>query len=142
AGLDDRIAAADPTVDADLASAPVEGDPRRLEQVVRNLAVNAVKFSPPGGTVSVQVASEGDHAALRVTDDGPGTPAPDLAHVFERFWRGDGARGAPGSGVGLAVVAELARAHGGDVALENVPGRGAQLTVRLPRAQAWARTSR
>lgn len=141
-GLDDRIAAADLTVDADLAPASVRGDPRRLEQVVRNLAVNAIKFSPPGGTVSVQVAGDGEHAALRVTDDGPGIPAPELAHVFERFWRGDHARGTPGSGVGLAVVAELVRAHGGDVAVENVPGRGAQFTVRVPRSRVWARTSR
>lgn len=140
-GIDERVAGAALHVDADLTSAPVHGDPRRLEQIVRNLVLNAVKYSPPGGTVSVQVLCEGDQALLRVTDDGPGIPASDRPHVFERFWRGAQAEGTTGSGIGLAVVDELVRAHGGDVAVTDAPGRGAQLAVRLPQAQAWARTS-
>ena len=117
-----------------LAPAEVLGDAHRLAQVVRNLVTNAAKFSPPGGTISLTTASRGTDAVLRVTDDGPGIPSGELAHVFERFWRGEHARGTPGSGVGLAVVAELVAAHGGGVEATNAPPRGACLTVRLPLA--------
>ena len=133
-GLEDQLAAAGVRVDAALDPAVVAGDPHRLEQVVRNLVSNAAKFSPPAGTVSVRVGVDGDVAVLQVTDDGGGIPPEELPHVFERFWRGETARGTPGSGVGLAVVAELVAAHEGAVDATNAPGRGACLTVRVPLA--------
>jgi two-component system, OmpR family, sensor histidine kinase BaeS len=117
-----------------IAPAVVEGDPLRLGQIVTNLLTNAGKFSPPGGHVDVEVGSDGGVATVVVTDDGPGIPPEELPHVFERFWRGSAAATTGGSGVGLAVAAELARAHGGAVETVNVPGRGACFTLRLPAA--------
>src|SRR5579863_9827191 len=91
----------------------VTGDPTGLERAVVNLLDNAVKFSPPGGTVTVRLR-EGQYS---VTDQGPGIAAEDLEHVFERFWRSDSARSLPGSGLGLAIVARVAQDCGGRVAL-------------------------
>jgi two-component system, OmpR family, sensor histidine kinase BaeS len=133
-GLEEQVAAAGIELETRLAPATVLGDRRRLEQVVRNLLTNAVKFSPPGGRVTVRVAASDDEVVLAVSDDGPGIPEEELPHVFERFWRGRHAAGTGGSGVGLAVVTELAAAHGGAASADNVPGGGARLTVRLPRA--------
>jgi two-component system, OmpR family, sensor histidine kinase BaeS len=121
-----------------LALQPVEvvGDRRRLEQVVRNLLTNAARFAPDRTTVEVAVRTEGDDAILEVRDRGPGFPPDELPHVFERFWRGHRAEGTGGSGIGLAVVAEVVAAHGGSVTAVNRAGGGAQLTVRLPRSGA------
>jgi two-component system, OmpR family, sensor histidine kinase BaeS len=115
-----------------IGSGAVEGDPLRLGQIVTNLLTNARKFTPPGGHVDVEVASDGGFVTCVVTDDGPGIPAQELPHVFERFWQGRAAATTGGSGVGLAVAAELARAHGGVVEAGNAPGRGARFTLRLP----------
>jgi signal transduction histidine kinase len=112
----------------------VSGDERRLGQVVRNLLTNALAFTEAGGRVDVEVAARDGVVCLAVSDTGVGIPADELPHVFERFWRGRGARTTSGSGIGLAVVDELVRAHGGTVSAESHPGRGARFTVELPRA--------
>lgn len=112
--------------------ARVGGDPRRLHQVTSNLLVNALKFTPAGGTVAVSVDRDHRTARLVVTDTGIGIPADEQNRVFERFWRGAGARGVAGSGIGLTVVSELAHAHGGDVRVESQPGHGTSVTVRIP----------
>ena len=125
-----RLSDAGLHLDTDLQDAPVVGDPLRLGQIVTNLLTNATRFTPPGGHIEVRV-TDGDPVALQVTDDGPGIPEQDLPHVFERFWRGT--TDTSGSGVGLAVVAELTRAHGGHVEASNAAGRGARFTVQLPR---------
>lgn len=129
-----RGAAVDAEIDlrTDLAWAPVEGDAERLRQVVVNLLSNALRHTPPGGRIDVRTWADGEHAVLEVLDTGPGIAPEDLPHVFERFYRGRGAEGASGSGIGLAVVAELIAAHGGDVEAGNRPEGGARLTVRLP----------
>ena len=119
---------------ARLAPAPLDGDPARLEQVARNLIGNAVKFTPAGGTVTVSVAARRDGVELEVADTGPGIPPDELPHVFDRFWRGRSAAEISGSGVGLAVVAELVRAHGGTVSAASPEGGGARFTVLLPAA--------
>jgi two-component system, OmpR family, sensor histidine kinase BaeS len=116
------------------APAPVVGDQLRLGQIVTNLVTNAGKFSPPGGRIEVEVATVGERVACVVTDDGPGIPDDELPHVFERFWQGRAAAATGGSGIGLAVATELARAHGGDVEATNAPGRGARFTLWLPAA--------
>lgn len=138
AGLEETAAVGGVELVAAVEPVTVDGDARRLEQIVRNLLTNAVKFSPAGGRVTVRVSAAGGQAVLEVVDDGPGIPPDELPHVFERFWRGAGARATVGSGVGLAVVAELAAAHGGQVTADNAPGRGARLTVRLPRVPVAA----
>jgi len=117
---------------AELEPWPVVGQPAALERAVLNLVDNAVKFSPPGGTVSVGLSQ----GLLTVADEGPGVPAEDLPHVFERFYRATSSRGLPGSGLGLAIVAQTVRAHGGDVRLTPRPGGGTLAQLWLPAADA------
>jgi signal transduction histidine kinase len=123
---------ADLALETDLASALAEGDPERLRQVVVNLLSNALRHTPAGGRIQVRTALEGDDALLEVLDTGPGLAPEDLPHVFERFYRGQGAEESPGSGIGLAVAAELVAAHGGTLAARNRDEGGAAFTIRLP----------
>jgi signal transduction histidine kinase len=118
----------------DLEPAVVLGDPSRLDQVITNLLTNALKFTPAGGEVHVSVSRMNGEARMAVEDTGPGIAPDELDHVFERFWRGGAARSSSGSGVGLAVVAELVRAHHGHVGVESSPGEGARFLVTLPAA--------
>jgi two-component system sensor histidine kinase BaeS len=114
----------------------VLADPGRLHQVITNLLTNALKFTPSGGRVAVRAgpAGAGPSAVLEVTDTGPGIPADELPRIFDRLWRGRGAGHVSGSGIGLAVAAELARAHGGRLDAHSESGHGARLTLTLPRA--------
>jgi len=111
--------------------AVVSGDEVRLQQVVTNLLTNALKFVPPGGSVTVSTRTVDGRAELDVHDDGPGIASGDLAHVFERFYRGHDVR-TGGSGIGLAVVAALVHAHGGEVTVVNLPNGGAAFRIWLP----------
>jgi len=111
----------------------VDGDAARVHQITVNLLTNALKFTPAGGTVTVTVDALGSLARLQVSDTGPGIDADELPRVFDRFWRGRAAHGRTGSGIGLAVVAELARAHGGRAEADSRPGEGATIRVLLPR---------
>jgi two-component system sensor histidine kinase MprB len=106
------------------------GSETELSRAVTNLLDNAVKFSPPGGTVHV-VLSDGE---LTVADEGPGIPPADLPHVFERFYRSTSARAVSGSGLGLAIVRKAAEHHRGQVHAENRPEGGALLRIRFPGA--------
>jgi two-component system, OmpR family, sensor histidine kinase MprB len=103
----------------------VRGDPGRINRAVSNLVDNAVKWSPPGRAVELSLVE----GALTVRDHGPGFDEGDLPRVFERFYRADGARGLPGSGLGLVIVRQAAEAHGGSAEAENAPGGGALLRV-------------
>jgi two-component system sensor histidine kinase BaeS len=132
--LSRRFEAASVTLDRQLAPAPVVADERWMHQVVTNLLGNALKFTPAGGRVTVRTAQDGPSAVLTVTDTGVGIPADELPHVFERFWRGRAAAGTSGSGIGLAIAAELARAHGGRLAAASRPGKGTTLTLTVPGA--------
>jgi two-component system sensor histidine kinase BaeS len=129
-----RAAATDAELglETSLERAPAEGDPERLRQVVVNLLSNALRHTPAGGRIEVRTTTQGDEAVLEVLDTGPGIAAEDLPHVFERFYRGSGAQAGTGSGIGLAVAAELVQAHGGTIAATNLDGGGASFTVRLP----------
>lgn len=111
----------------------VTGDATALRQVVQNLVGNAVRHTPPGTAVEVRVHRADADAVLVVRDEGPGLDAPGLAHAFDRFWRADPGRAAPGgTGLGLAIVRDIVEAHGGTVALDSAPGQGLTATVRLP----------
>ena len=96
-----------------------------------NLLTNALKFSAGGTAVQIETHQSGPDALLRVTDHGVGIPAAELPHIFDRFWRGREAARIAGSGIGLAVAAELVTAHGGELTASSEPGQGAQLTLRL-----------
>jgi two-component system, OmpR family, sensor histidine kinase BaeS len=127
-----RFEAADLSVERQLAPAWVTADPRWLYQVIANLLTNALKFTPAGGRVRIETETAAPYVVLRVTDTGTGIPADELPHIFERFWRGRQAMQTSGSGIGLAVAAELARAHGGQLTAGSQPGRGTEMTLRLP----------
>lgn len=116
------------------APARVEGDADRLHQITVNLLTNAMKFTPRGGAVALVVEPIDGLVRLEVSDSGPGIPAEELPHVFERFWRGAGAGRTAGSGIGLAIVDELTRAHGGRASVHSEPGQGTTFTVLLPAA--------
>jgi two-component system sensor histidine kinase BaeS len=129
-----RFETAEVTLDRRLAAAPVLADERWLHQVVTNLLGNALKFTPAGGTVTISTRQDGQSAVLEVADTGVGVPADELPRIFDRFWRGRAAAQTSGSGIGLAVAAELARAHGGTLTAASEPGAGTCLTLILPRA--------
>jgi signal transduction histidine kinase len=119
-----------------LADAPgdivVTADRTRLEQVAANLIDNALKYTPAGGRVDVEVGREGDVALLRVRDTGTGIPHDELPRIFDRLFRGDTSRAERGLGLGLSLVKAVVEAHGGTVRVESEPGRGSVFTVRLP----------
>lgn len=110
----------------------VDGDRVRLEQVAANLLDNAVKYTPAGGRVVVDVAAEGGRALLRVTDSGVGIPAEELPLIWNRLFRGDRSRAERGLGLGLSLVRAIVEAHGGSVDVVSEPGCGATFTVALP----------
>jgi PAS domain S-box-containing protein len=115
----------------------IHGDDTRLSQAIGNLLNNAIKFTDPGGQITISVTSEGARADVAVRDTGIGLPAQQLEHVFEPFAQaGDPtARGNSGLGLGLALVRGLAELHGGSVeAVSPGEGQGATFTIRLPRA--------
>lgn len=111
-------------------------DPVRLRQAIGNLVSNAVRHTPSGGTVTLRAygSGAGDAVLVDVSDTGTGIPAEDLAHVFDRFWRGEKSRSrrTGGSGLGLAIVRKLTEAHGGSATAVSVPGEGSVFTLRLP----------
>lgn len=114
----------------------VDGDTRRLRQVVDNLVSNAVKYSPDGGQVLLEIATVAGVAELSVTDQGIGIPAGERHQLFQRFHRASNARqsGIPGTGLGLAFVRTLLEAHGGTVELDISHQQGTRIIARLPLA--------
>ena len=117
----------------------IHADPLRMEQVAWNLLNNAVKFTPSGGTITVRLFGENQHAVLQVEDTGQGIDPDFLPHVFEMFRQADAtkSRRYGGLGIGLALVDELVRLHDGSVAVHSDgPGYGAQFTVELPLSSA------
>lgn len=127
-----RFEAADVTLNRELVSVPVLADQRWLHQVIANLLANALKFTPAGGSVTVVTRRAGPDAVLEVADTGVGIPADELPRIFDRFWRGQGAAQTSGSGIGLAIAADLTRAHGGELTARSEPGHGTTLTLTLP----------
>jgi two-component system, OmpR family, sensor histidine kinase MprB len=112
----------------DLSESVVVGQAGRLDRAVSNLLDNAGKWSTPGQVVEVRVT---DHE-VTVRDHGPGIDRADLPYVFDRFWRAPGARGMPGSGLGLSIVRQVAEVHGGTVAAELPADGGTLMRLRLP----------
>jgi hypothetical protein len=115
---------------------PALADGRRLAQVLTNLVGNALKFTPRGGRVGLSARVAGDWLELSVEDTGPGIVPEDQPRIFEPFFQGSEqdplTRTARGTGLGLSISRELARAHGGELAVASVPGRGSRFTLKLP----------
>jgi signal transduction histidine kinase len=112
----------------------VSGDAGRLEQIVVNLLSNALRYTEPGGEVTLSVASSNGEAILEVADTGIGIAPDDLRHIFTRFWRSDRSRSRAtgGTGIGLAIVRELVRAHDGRIDVDSTPGQGSRFRVTFP----------
>jgi heavy metal sensor kinase len=116
-------------------------DRDRISQVLVNLVSNAVKYTPPGGTIRLALSETDETVRLDVEDNGVGISAEDLPFVFERFYRADKSRSRTtgGSGIGLAVVRSIVATHGGAVAVESAPNQGSRFRVELPRHDARER---
>jgi len=110
----------------------VIADRTRLEQVAANLLDNAVKYTPAGGRVDVEVRRDAAAAFVEVRDTGPGIPGDELPRIFDRLFRGDTSRAERGLGLGLSLVKAIVEAHGGAVEVSSERGRGSVFTVRLP----------
>jgi signal transduction histidine kinase len=112
-------------------------DRHRIREMLLNIVTNAIKYTPPGGTIALSLEQDDDAVTLSVRDTGIGIAAGDLPHIFERFWRADPARARtgdrPGVGLGLAITKWIVEAHGGTITVQSRPGRGSVFTVRLPK---------
>lgn len=111
----------------------VQGSPERLRRLLENLLSNALRFSPPGGTVTVGLRQARGLVQVWVEDQGPGIAPSERALVFERFWQADPARGgAEHHGLGLSIARAIAQAHGGQLRAEEAPGGGCRMVLDLP----------
>lgn len=113
----------------------IRGDKIRIEQILINITSNAIKYTPDGGRISLRLQDLGDRAEVTVTDNGVGIPEEDIPHLFERFYRVEKARSSDkgGTGLGLAIAKEFAVAHGGDIRVSSIVGKGTTFTVTLPK---------
>jgi signal transduction histidine kinase len=111
----------------------IRGDPSSLDELIGNLVDNAVRYTPAGGTVTVDVDATEDGAAVTVRDTGPGISPEDLEHIFEPFYRGHAQKNIPGTGLGLPIVKRIAERHGGRVEVQATLGEGSVFRVFLPR---------
>jgi two-component system sensor histidine kinase BaeS len=124
------------TLETSPVDAAVSGDAGRLEQALSNLVSNALRFTPPGGTVRVDARREGTDVVLAVRDTGPGLSPQQQTRVFERFYKTDASRSAEGTGLGLSIVRAIVEAHGGAVSVESAEGQGSTFVLRLPVSHA------
>jgi signal transduction histidine kinase len=132
------------TVSSEMPDQPVRlaVDRHRIQEMLLNLVTNAIKYTPPGGTVFLSLADQDGVVSFTVQDSGIGIAPGDLPHIFDRFWRADPARSRtgqhPGTGLGLAITKWIAEAHGGSITVQSRPGRGTVFTVNLPKAAGQA----
>ena len=103
-----------------------------MRQVFANLVDNAVKYTPPGGRITIEGRDEGDTAVVEVADTGPGIAAADRERIWERLYRGDRSRSERGLGIGLSLVRAIVAAHGGTAEVASEAPEGARFRIRLP----------
>ena len=113
----------------------VLADPIRIQHVFTNLLNNALKHTPPGGTVTLSVGTEGEAVRFAVEDTGAGIPDEYLPHIFEEFFRVPGQEQESDTGLGLAIVKEIVELHGGGIDVESEPGKGTTFRLYLPAAE-------
>lgn len=109
----------------------IDVDRSRVLQVISNLVGNAIKFTPAGGTITIEAWVESAEIVYRVSDTGPGIPEEHLPRIFDRFWK-NGSREMRGAGLGLAIAREIVEAHGGRIWAESEPGQGATFLFTIP----------
>lgn len=128
------LAAKNIQLEQHIAPAHAWGDPSRIAQILENLLSNALRYTNPGGKITVSVTKRDGEATIEIADTGIGIRGEDLPHIFERFWRAEQsrARKTGGAGIGLAIVRELVRAHDGRIDVHSHPGQGSRFTVTLP----------
>jgi PAS domain S-box-containing protein len=117
-------------------------DAHRVSEAIENLLSNALKFTPPGGRIDVDVVADDATVAIRVADTGVGVAEEDLEHLFERFFRTSSAESVPGAGLGLSIVKAIVDAHDGLIAVDSTPGAGTTIELSLPRVPAGAAEAR
>ncbi|NTW12618.1 MAG: HAMP domain-containing histidine kinase, partial [Anaerolineales bacterium] len=110
----------------------LRANPIRLRQVLDNVVGNAIKYSGDNGEVKISIHAEGDQIILQVSDNGPGIPIPDQAHIFDKFYRGRNMDKQEGSGLGLAIVKSIVDAHQGRIWVESNLGQGSTFFIVLP----------
>ncbi|MEE8568806.1 MAG: HAMP domain-containing sensor histidine kinase [Anaerolineales bacterium] len=133
----DRPGAAERQLNLSIPQAPwplpsVSGDRDLLFLAVHNLLDNAIKFTHPGDTIEMRAVEDGDQVVVEIADTGPGIPETETPHVWEELYRGEGARGVHGSGLGLSLVRAIVARHEGEVSLRSRAGQGTVITMRLP----------
>jgi signal transduction histidine kinase len=113
---------------------PILGDAQWLKQALINLLDNSLRYTPPGGMVTVRLHHSDGHVLIAVRDTGHGIEPEHLPHLFDHFYRTDKARArdSGGTGLGLAIVKGIVEAHGGTVSVESQPGKGSVFTLRFP----------
>ena len=119
---------------------PVQADSDRVLQVFGNLIGNALKFTPEEGSIEIAATPEDGHVRFSITDDGPGIAAPDLPHVFDRFWQASKKKQG-GAGLGLAISQKIVQAHGGEIWVESTVGKGSSFHFILPIASQGSATA-
>ena len=121
-------------LEIEAAALPVNGDAERLQQVLLNLLLNAFRYAADSERIDVRLKRQGDFARLEVQDYGPGIPAADQEQIFSRFYQVSSERqhSHTGLGLGLFIVREIIRAHGGTIEVRSVEGAGAVFVIRLP----------
>jgi heavy metal sensor kinase len=110
------------------------GDTQMIQRMLSNLLDNAIKYTPPGGSVRVSVSENDGQVVVSVKDTGIGISPRDLPHIFERFYRGDESRSQSGIGLGLSLARAIARGHGGDITTTSTPNQGSTFTITLPKS--------
>jgi signal transduction histidine kinase len=111
----------------------IAGDPTKLAWALSNLCANALRYTPSGGRVQVEVTPEEEAVLVAVSDDGPGIPAEARERIFDRFTQSADSGDTGAAGLGLAIVRDIVQAHGGRIRLESALGRGSRFTLELPR---------
>jgi signal transduction histidine kinase len=120
--------------DVEPATESLVGDPDRLEQALQNLAANALRHTPEGGTLTLSASRVSDTIRLSVRDSGPGIPPEQLPHIFDRFYKGDASRqSSGGSGLGLSIVKAIVERHGGTITARNDQGAVFDIVLPAPR---------
>jgi signal transduction histidine kinase len=109
----------------------VRGDRKKLTQAIGNVLSNAYKYSPAGGSVSIEFPEAGEQVGVRIRDQGIGMTPEQLGRVFERFYRADSSGKIPGTGLGMSIVKEIVDLHGGHIELESKVGAGTTVTIWL-----------